>query len=281
MNISAVKENFGAIIDNIDLSKLKSQETCKIKELLYQYKFICFKKQSMNEQQYLEFSRSIGQPIKFVDPNYHHPDYPEIFVVSNVKKDGKKIGMDRVGYYWHTDSSFLTNPLPVTMLYAQQVPQAGGETSFIDMHDVYNNLPNQLKTEIEDKMASHEGKWRYIITEEDKNLSIQEILERDEACTPSSVHPTIIMHPITKQKILYINEGFTRRIFEIDYDKSCNILNELFDVIKNNPNKYEHKWSDGDLVMWDNRSVVHRASPASSGQPRMMFRIGVNDGVFY
>ncbi len=281
MKINPIKENFGAVLSNINLSELSDDQANEIKSLLYQFKIICIKDQAINEKQYIEFSKKIGDPVKFVDPNYYHPDYPEIFVTSNVKKDGKKIGMDRVGYYWHTDSSFMPTPLPITMLYAQLVPQEGGKTFFIDMHDAYEKMPRHLIKEIENKQASHEGKWRYIITEEDASLSIQEVLDRDEMLTPSSVHPTIITHPFTKKEILYINEGFTRRVLGMEYDKSKLLLDEMFEFIKNNSSQYAHKWSKGDVILWDNRSVIHKAEPALKWQPRMLFRIGISDGAFY
>jgi taurine dioxygenase len=281
MIISKLKNGFGAEINKLNANKLSQSEVDQLRHLLYKNKVLILKNQNLSPEDYIEFSKKIGVPVKFVDPAYQHPEYPEIFVSSNMKNDNRKIGMDRVGYYWHTDSSFLKTPLPITMLYAQFVPEQGGETSFIDMCEIYNNFPGNIKSMLENKNSRHEGKWRYIITEKDAGLSVLEVLERDENLVPSSTHPVIIQHPIMKNKILYLNEGFTKRILEMSYEESEEFLNKIFDAVRHNKNIYSHRWQKNDLVIWDNRSVVHKASPAVRGQNRMMYRIGVSDGPFY
>lgn len=114
----------------------------------------------------------------------------------------------------------------------------------------------------------------------DAGLSIEEVLERDEREVPSSVHPVVITHPTTGKKVLYVSEGFTRRILGVSAELSDELLKTFFELVQSNEARYVHKWSAGDVILWDNRSVVHRAAPAAKGQDRMMFRIGVNDGAF-
>ncbi|OGO96414.1 MAG: hypothetical protein A3F41_03150 [Coxiella sp. RIFCSPHIGHO2_12_FULL_44_14] len=279
--IKRLPNGFGAEVHNFDGGRINIKTSEFIKQMLYKNRVLILKNQFMTQYEYVVFAKQIGKPVLFIDPEYQHPDYPEIFVISNAKAKGKKIGKDRVGYYWHSDSSFLTMPLPITMVYAQCVPKQGGETAFINMHEVYSTLPESTKEKLYGKYARHEGKWRYILTQKDVGLSILEVLERDEQLVPSSAHPIIIKHPFTGETILYINEGFTKRIFDISYEESEGILQKLFKIINENRNIYMHSWKLGDLVIWDNRSVIHRAFPAASGQDRIMFRIGVNDGKFY
>ena len=281
ISLQAIRENFGGKIEGVHLPELSSGELQELKNLLYQYKFLLIKGQTMTPREYIQFAKTLGDPIPFVDANYRHPEFPEIFVVSNVKQDGKKIGMDRVGYYWHSDSSFLKTPLPITMLFAQQVPNEGGETAFIDMQAVYQSLPQELKETLAKKVARHEGQWRYIITEEDVGFSIQEILERDRQAVPPVYHPAVTTHPITKQPILYLNEGFTTKILDLGDEEGSKILEDLFMRIRSSNSLYVHHWEPGDIVFWDNRSTVHKAAPAQPGQPRMLFRIGIQDGPFY
>lgn len=281
MTVSKLKNGFGAEINGLNIVNINKSQADAIKNLLYENKVLILKNQYLTAEEYITFAKKIGTPVSFIDPDYQHPEYPEIFVSSNMKKNDKKIGKDRVGYYWHTDSSFLNSPLPITMLHAQFVPEQGGETSFINMCEIYDTLSEEIKSTIKYKLARHEGKWRYIITEQDAGLSIIEVLERDEELVPSSTHPVVIIHPITKNKILYINEGFTKRILDLSHEESESILNNLFEYIRNNRNIYHHHWQKDDLVIWDNRSVVHKAAPAAKGQDRMMYRIGINDGLFY
>lgn len=281
LKIELLEKGFGAKIYGFDGQNACDTDANLIRNELYKNRILILKNQSMNEKEYIQFSKKIGKPVLFVDPEYQHPDYPEIFVVSNMQKGKKKIGKDRVGYYWHSDSSFLNTPLPITMLYAQCVPECGGETVFINMHDIYATLSEEIKTQLQGKKARHEGKWRYIITGNDAGLSIQEVLERDEALVPSSIHPVIITHHFTQEKVLYVNEGFTKRILDFSHEQSEKILAHLYERVNTCKNPYKHHWEKGDVVLWDNRSVIHKAFPAAKGQDRMMFRIGINDGYFY
>lgn len=281
MTLTALREGFGAVIEGMDLRSATAEDAARIRELLYENKVLVIRNQSMNEAEYVEFARKMGEPVRFVDPNYQHPDHPDIFVVTNMKSKGKKIGMDRVGYYWHSDSSFMPKPLPITMLYSQHVPDEGGETSFIDMAEVHERLPQSMKIAMTDLKARHESKWRYIITPQDEGLSVQEVLDRDEAQCPSSSHPVIITHPHTGLRSLYVSEGFTKAIEGIPYETSAILLKDFFSKTRSSPTTYVHRWSPREVVLWDNRSVVHRAHPPAEGQGRMMFRIGVDDGPFY
>jgi taurine dioxygenase len=273
--------NFGLRVDLKDVKSIDIEQANYYKNLLYKNKVLIFKNVELSTDEYLKFAKLFGEPVKFVDIEYRHPEYPEIFVVSNVKKDGKKFGMDRVGYYWHSDSSFMPEPLPITMLYSQIVPSAGGQTAFIDMSSVYKSIQSFLPDNFDNMVSSHEGKWRYLITKDDVGFSIEEILERDEREVPSQIHPLVIIHPITKQKALYFSQGITKHILDMDENKSKELIAKISDGIESESARYQHQWQEKEMVMWDNRSVVHRAFPSQNGEGRMMFRIGVKDQDFF
>jgi taurine dioxygenase len=274
-------EKFGLIINDFNPTELNKEMALELKNLLYKNKILIFKNIHLTPEKYIQFAKCFGELVKFVDLEYRHPDFPEIFVVSNVKKNGKKFGMDRVGYYWHSDSSFMPQPLPIIMLYSQIVPQSGGETAFIDMNSAYERLIHQLPANTDELQGSHEGKWRYLITEADIGLSIEEILERDEQAVPSQVHPLVFAHPVTKKKALYLSQGITKRIVNLPEAESRQLISRVWEEIERESAYYKHQWQENELVIWDNRSVIHRAFPSHSGQSRLMFRIGVNDGDFF
>lgn len=279
MRIKKISDHFGAEIqDECNFSDL---EFCELRNLLYENKFLLFRQQTMSPAQFLKAAKRFGDPIFFIDQSYRHPDHPEIFVSSNVKREGRHLGMDRVGYYWHSDSSFLKHPQPLTFLHAQITPENGGETAFVDMESVLNSLGNDVLTTLKGRSAVHEGQWKYIIEQSDVGLSVDELLKRDREVCPPPVHPVVIKHPFIEKKFLYVNEGFTRRILGISYEESNRLLEHIFDVVINHPDRHVHKWQQGDLLVWDNRSVVHRAFPPEAGEQRMLFRIGINDGPFY
>jgi taurine dioxygenase len=275
--VKPLSEHFGAVISDCDVAGLDARDVDGVRWLLYENKVLLFKRVSMDPPAYIRFAGLLGDIVPFVDPDYHHPDYQQIFVVSNINRDGQTCGKDRVGYYWHSDSSFLNNPLPITMLHAQQVPDEGGQTAFIDMSHVYAALPEDIRAFVDAYSARHEGKWKYLITKDDVGLSIEDVLERDEQMVPSSVHPLTVAHPVTGRKALYFSEGVTRRVIGISAEASEELLGHLIKYVVNDTSRYIHRWEEGDLLIWDNRSVIHHAYPAAAGQPRLMFRIGVSD----
>jgi taurine dioxygenase len=273
--------NFGAVVSDVNLATLDGEGAREVKRQLYEHKLLLFRDVELSPTEYLAMARHLGSLVKFVDEDYRHPEHPEIFVVSNVKRNGVKFGMDRVGYYWHSDSSFMPNPLPITMLYAQHVPREGGETAFIDMTHVYSQLDADTRALVDRSSCSHEGKWRYLITPSDVGLSVQEILERDERLVPSPTHPMMIAHPETGSRALYWSEGISKRVIGLSESESTALLEKVTALVHRDESRYVHSWQPGELVLWDNRSLVHQAYPAAPGQARMMFRIGINDGPFF
>ena len=264
---------FGAIIYT-DLNKATEQQIDEIKSALYEYKFVVIKKQTIKPEKYIEFANHLGKLISFYEKSYTHPQHPEIFVVSN-KKD-TEMGVDRVGLYWHSDCSFLKNPLPLTMLYAQEVPDEGGYTNFIDMENALEKLSDYEKIELQNASAEHSGMNRTIILKKHLGLAVDELLQQIENEIPTVTHPTIISHPVNQKHALYISEGFTTNIKLPDgkiLDKH-NLLQKIY----TNANQHAHQWEKGDIIIWDNRQVQHKAESAKSGN-RVMYRIGINDNL--
>ncbi|RAM49063.1 MAG: TauD/TfdA family dioxygenase [Hapalosiphonaceae cyanobacterium JJU2] len=281
INLPSLK-SIGAEILDIDVVCITPSEVKIIKQLVYEHKLIVFREQNINEDQYLEFARKIGTPQIYPQDNYHHPDYPEIFVSANIAKDGKKFGVKGTGRYWHTDCAFLDEPLPLTMLYPQILPNSMRETYYIDMQKVYKNLPTNLRDYVDGKYMIHEAKWRYKVQEWDIDRAIIDIMNDFEKKFPPVKHPAIITHPVTQEKILYMNQGFTTGIVGFDYETNQKVLPELFAFIERDEHIYTHVWKEGDILLWENRSLNHKASIVPEGEKSVSYRIGIYDGLpFY
>lgn len=281
INLPSLK-SIGAEILDIDVVCVTPSEVKLIKQLVYEHKLIVFREQNINEDQYLEFARKIGTPQIYPQDNYHHPDYPEIFVSANIAKDGKKFGVKGTGRYWHTDCAFLDEPLPLTMLYPQILPNSMRETYYIDMQEVYKNLPTNLRDYVDGKYMIHEAKWRYKVQEWDIDRAIIDIMNDFEQKFPPVKHPAIITHPVTQEKILYMNQGFTTGIVGFDYETNQKVLPELFAFIERDEHIYTHVWKEGDIILWENRSLNHKASIVPEGEKSVSYRIGIYDGLpFY
>lgn len=280
--ISPPLEQIGIQILDLDVALVTPREIEEIKQLVYDYKLVIFREQKINDNQYLEFAQKIGTPQVYPQDNYHHPEHPEIFVSSNLLKDGKKFGVRGTGRYWHTDCAFLEEPLPLTMLYPQVLPESIRETYYIDMQQVYQKLPAHLKSYVDGKYLIHEGKWRYKVQEWDIDKAIIDILRDIEERFPAVRHPAVVTHPVSGAKILYASSGFTTGIEGLDYETNQKILPELFAFIERQEHIHTHVWQDGDLILWENRTLNHMASKVAPGEKSVSYRIGVDDGLpFY
>lgn len=273
--------HFGVKISEIDLNKISLEEAAIILQKLYEHGFLVFDEQKLTEKEYIALGKKLGTLRIFLDPEYAHPEFSEIFVVSNVKRKNKRFGMNRVGLYWHSDGSFLTEPQPITMLYCQIAPAFGGETAFVDMREIFSNISSPTQSFLETTQCEHIGQYRYIISEKDVGLSVKELLERDRKDAPSVIHPAILKHAKTSTKSLYVNPGFTSRILGLDDNSSRKLLTSLFHTIEISKYHYTHTWKKHDIVLWDNRSVLHRAFTSLLNSQRLMFRLGISDGPFF
>jgi taurine dioxygenase len=279
------KSTIGADVVGIDLNEVDagSPEIKQLQAAIYQYKLIVVRGQKLSEQQYVDFARKMGRPQVYFQANYHHPLHDEIFVSSNViEADGKRMGVSGTGAYWHTDCAFETHPLSLTTIYPVVfTPQERG-THYTDMVEIYKNLPAHLKAQVDGKTAIHAGQLRYKVQESDIDKSLLELLERINREVPPVKHPAVIEHPITGEKALYLNSGFTVAIEGLTYEENKKVLDELFEYIERPEHVFTHWWSEGDLVMWDNRTLNHMSTKPKPGSLSKSYRIGIYDNVpFY
>jgi taurine dioxygenase len=272
----------GAEIRGIDLRSVDSEGARLIKEAVHRHALVRLKDQTLSVPEFVRFGGKLGTHMVYPDPRYHHPEFPEVFVSSNVK--GRTMGMGRSGYFWHTDQSFKPKPQPLTILYPQLLPETKRETLFVHMGDVYERLPSALRSAIEGRTAKHDPVLRYKvgIADVEANLDLGELIKRGRAQFPAPTHPCVITHPVTKRKIVYMNEGFTTSIDGISHEESEAVLKELFAFTERREHIKPHSWVLGELIIWDNRILIHRAGYMGPGDYQTIFRLNIDDGVpFY
>lgn len=273
--------DIGCSIDGVDARAASKTQIKRLKELLYKNRLIVLRDQSLDESQYCDFAKRFGQPVPYLQDNYHHPDFPLIFVSSNVKKDGKQIGVARTGGYWHSDTSFEPDPKFITMLMPKVLPKiVARSTRFIDMAAVYAALPQATKDRLAGTQFLHSGRMRFKIRPDCVGFDIFEILTRIDEATPPVTHPGVIEHPYTGEKVIYGNRGFTIGIANRSLDESAALLREVFDFAESNRFIREVQWSMGDIIIWDNRFLQH-SSGRNPGpeEETMMYRITLQDGM--
>lgn len=262
MNLRHSAAPLGAEIIGLDLAQPLDEATFRaIEDVFHDRGVIVFRDQRLTEQQHIAFSRRFGELEIHVAKQYLKPGHPEILVLSNVIENGRNIGLADAGQYWHSDLSYVANPSRCSLLYALEIPiQDGrvlGETLFASAAHAYDTLPDPLKARLEGARAIHRYADRYKKQQDAGGRAplSEEQLKR----VPDVSHPVIRAHPLAGRKVLFVNEGFTVYMEGMPPTESDLLLRELFRHILRPETLYTHQWRQGDLLMWDNCLVQHRA----------------------
>jgi taurine dioxygenase len=273
------KLDIGCAISGVDATTITATQTQDILKLLYEKRLIVLKDQQASEEQFCDFARSVARPEPYLQDNYHHPKFPLIFVSSNVKQEGRQIGVARTGGYWHSDTSFEQTPKVITMLMPKVLPKQHARTTrFIDMAEVFQALPQATKDRLAKARFVHSGRWHYKIRPENVGQDMQEIMAWIDSFAPPASHPAVINHPFTGEPILYANRGFTVGIEGWSKDEQDAMLREIFDFAETPRFVREVQWSMGDIIIWDNRFLSHRSGRNDGPEePTMMHRITARD----
>ena len=272
----------GAEIRGLDITEIEAGSPAikRIRDLLYTNKLVVLRGQDLTPEEYVDFTRKLGRPQVYFQPQYHHPDHAEIFVSSNVvEADGKRLGVSGTGRYWHTDCQFEKNPLSFTSVYPLVFPKSARQTAYIDMSKVYENLPKNLREVVDAENAAfiHEGQMRYKVQASDIDRSLRELLDRINEEVPPVRHPAVIKHPVTGTKILYASSGFTTKLVGLNYEDNQRFIKAIFDFSEQPEFIHTHHWEEGDLIIWDNRYLNHKASTTKPGELSKSYRIGIYD----
>ncbi len=284
--IEAATGKIGASVDGWDVRTFTKgcAEAEQLRQLLYRNKLVVIRNQyELSEQEYVDFAHTVGTPQVYFQPQYHHPNHPEIFVSNSLNEPGKeKFGISGTGRYWHTDCSFEKHPLSFTAVRPIFFPESLRETSYIDMERVYRELPNELRAYVDGRMAMQEAWPRYKVQACDIDRSIDELITNFKAECPPCPHPAVIEHPVTHEKILYISSGFTSGLVGLSYEENQRVMKDLFAFAEQPKFIHSHYWEQNDLLIWENRALIHKGNKAKPGEHSRMYRIGIYDDLpFY
>ena len=261
----------GAELRGIDLKHLDEFQFAALKRAWHQHQVILVRNQTLNDQDLIAFSRRFGDldwaPVQETGRRFVE-GLPEIYIVSNVTVNGQPIGSLGAGEaVWHTDMSYLDVPPMASMLYALEVPPAGGNTSFCSMYAVYEALPAEVKRRIANLKIKHDGTYN------SGGYLRQGVTATDDPRTsPGAVHPLVCIHPDTGRRMLYLGRRRNAYLMGLEVAASEALLDELWDFVARPEFAWEHVWRVGDLVMWDNRCTMHRRDPFDDSARRIMHR---------
>ncbi|WP_394813243.1 (3R)-3-[(carboxymethyl)amino]fatty acid oxygenase/decarboxylase [Streptomyces johnsoniae] len=282
--ISVQEGKMGAAVEDLDPLNAPAADLTELKQLVYTHRIVVLKAQHLSSADFVEFGRRLGEVETYYQPMYHHPEHKEIFVSSNVKTDEGQVGVPQTGKFWHHDYSFMPRPFGLTLIYPQVVPQKNRGTFFIDMAKAYENLPDGLKKEVAGTRSLNSVRRYFKIRPTDVYRPISEVMAEIERETPAVSHPTVFPHPVTGETVLYISEAVTYRIENADGSPAREgLLDDLFAACGQADTTFEHEnihlqtFEKGDLLIWDNRALVHRALHTVSYEPTVSHRVTVHD----
>jgi taurine dioxygenase len=271
ITVIPARQAFGAEIQDVDLRMIDGDDFSSIYRAWLDYSVLLFRGQILTDDDLIAFSERFGEldwaPVqesgrRFVD------GHPEIYVVSNVIKNGVPIGSLGAGEAtWHTDMSYFEDPPKASILYALEVPPAGGNTYFCDTYRAYESLPDGVKRRVEVLKLKHDGTYN------SGGYVRQGVTAADDPITsPGTFHPLICTHPETKRQVLYLGRRRNAYINGLSLPDSESLLDQLWSYTTREDFSWHNKWRVGDLVLWDNRCTMHRRDPFDASLRRIMHR---------
>lgn len=274
LKIQALHPALGAEVVGLDLAETMDDETFQaIRDAWMKHLVLAFPNQTLSEEQQITFSQRFGALEE------HHQDIiksrssPQIFRVSNVNDEGNIMSSDHpsiaqisLAQRWHTDSSYRAVPSLGSILHGIEVTKEGGETCFSNMYMVYDALDPATKRRITGCRARHD--FGHLT----KLAAVKPLTELERQAMPPVWQPMVRKHPWTGRPSLFISPIYNDAIEGMNDAEAAELLTELTEFAGREEFVYRHRWTQGDVVMWDNRCTMHRVTPYDLNLRRVMHR---------
>ena len=271
MHLEPTDATLGAVVTGVALNELTDADFGEIYDAWLEHAVLLFPDQALTDDEHLAFTRRFGR----LEMGFNRSQARVVGRLSNVDADGTVATADslrarflRGNTDWHSDSSYKRIGAKASLLAAHVVPSTGGETEWADMRAAHDALDARRRGELEQKVAVHSYRFSHT------PFGGLEVAGDDLVHLPDVQHPVLRTHPETGRRVLFVGRHASHIIGE-DLDESRALLRRLTEEACQPPRLWKHCWSPGDLVIWDNRSVVHRGHPWPDDEPRTMVRTTV------
>lgn len=244
----------GVEIPGMDLShQLSEAEKQVIREAFLEHHILIFRDQDLSKEQQTAYTEQFGELEGHVIRQRDGSAMPMVQQIENLDEEGKPTykPLTHGNYFWHTDKSYHAVPSLATLLHAQELPKSGGDTQFANMYLAYEALSDQQKREYADLQVVHSWEANR------RNTGNKPASEEERRERPPVTHPLIRTHPETGRKTLYL--GVHTSHIEGREEEGRKMLEDLQAFATQDEFVYSHQWRVGDLAMWDNRCLLHRA----------------------
>jgi len=269
LRIQPLTPALGAALPEVDLSAGIDQAAFDaVYHALLRYQVLLFGPLDLPPGRQVEFARRFGEVQVHVMNQYHADAHPELYRLSNLDERGEPNGKhpDKGTLAWHTDGSWQRRTGQVTIIYGEVVPEQGGETHFCDMYGAYERLSPVWKERIAGLRAVHNLDFSRT-----RRHGEQPMTAEQRAAVPPVDQPLVRTHPDTGRKCLYLGDH-AEYIQGMDYDAGRALIDELNTLAVHPDLTYEHRWVPGQLIVWDNRCVMHRATEYNPATQRRVVR---------
>jgi len=255
MRVRRLSPSVGAEITGVDVRTSTRAEIARIKALFLEHHLLVFAEQNLNDADIQRFAENFGpleqNQVRGVDGAV----LPPVHRIANVDLQGRPSAnpLLKSNYYWHTDKAYLKTPSMMTLLWGEEIPPVGGDTHFVSTEEAYDTLPAAMKQRIEGLRVVQDFKHML------DTLGQHDII-RAEDIPPPVVHPLVRTHPETGRKSLFI-ANYSNGIVGMDDAEGRALIDALLEHATQEKFIFVQRWKPHDLVIWDNRSLLHRAIP--------------------
>lgn len=259
----------GAELAGVDLSRAVDDDLyARIHAAFLDYQLLLFRDQELPPGNQVALGRRFGEVQVHVMNQYHADGFPELYFLSNLDEKGRPSGRhpDKGTLAWHTDGSWRRVTGQATIMYAVEVPAEGGDTYFCDMYGAYDALDREMKARLADLRAVHN--LDFSRTRRHGEDPMTEAQKRD---VPPVDHPIVRTHPETGRKCIFLGDH-AETVAGLDYREGRELVEEINALAIRPELSYRHRWRPGDLAIWDNRCLMHCATPYDTGRGRRVMR---------
>ena len=280
MRFEQIGQSFVAQTEDIDLSAINNDQFDELYQAWLQFGVLRIRGQTLSDKELQRFSNRFG-PLeeipygKISEKEKKKIKNRYVTVISNIEVDGRPIGgLGNKEASWHSDMTYIDNPPPASILMSIEVPEFGGDTHFSDQKAAYLGLPKELVSRVQNLSIKHNSAHTSV---GDLRRGFDPIDDPREA--PGAIHPIIRIHNETKDNLLYLGRRELAYVAGLELEASEKLLDEIWRYAASDENVWTQRWEVGDVIIWDNRRVLHRRDAFDQRQRRLMKRCQVMSAV--
>src|SRR5690349_10178739 len=264
----------GAEIRGVDLARMDEAGFRTVLDALRDHLVVRIRGQKLQHADLVALGKRFGElepPGMSIIGKPYIDDYPDILVISNIVENGQPQGNLGAGEAsWHTDMSYRDKPISFAILNAVELPPSGGNTYFANQYLAYDTLPAALRSKLEGRMLIHDETYN---SAGQMRKGFKEVTDPRKA--PGARHPVFRTHPVTGKKALYLGRRLNSNIIGLPLEESERLLDELWAHASRPEFAWGHEWQMGDVLIWDNRALIHRRDAFDPSTRRKLTRVQV------